>query len=46
MYTFSYYMTLCVTTQEGAEPSMGNLMGGAANPWKPVNMAGRLMRQG
>ncbi|GAB1377004.1 hypothetical protein MASR1M48_18560 [Lactococcus petauri] len=33
MYTFSYYMTLCVTTQEGAEPSMGNLMGGAANPY-------------
>lgn len=33
MYTFSYYMTLCVTTQEGADPSMGNLMGGAANPY-------------
>lgn len=32
MYTFSYYMTLCVTTQDGAEPTMGNLVGGAKNP--------------
>lgn len=33
MYTFSYYMTLCMTTQDGAEPTMGNLVGGAANPY-------------
>ncbi|SJZ87245.1 6-phospho-beta-glucosidase [Pilibacter termitis] len=33
MYKFSYYMTLCVTTQNGAEASMGNLMGGAKNPY-------------
>jgi len=32
MYTFSYYMTLCVSTQGGTEASMGNLMGGAKNP--------------
>ena len=32
MYTFSYYMTLCVTTQDGHEATMGNLVGGAKNP--------------
>ncbi|WP_430612538.1 glycoside hydrolase family 1 protein [Enterococcus sp. DIV0876] len=33
MYTFSYYMTLCATKQEGVELSYGNLMGGAKNPY-------------
>lgn len=33
MYTFSYYMTICVTKQESAEASMGNLLGGAKNPY-------------
>ncbi|MEY8444008.1 family 1 glycosylhydrolase [Lactococcus ileimucosae] len=33
MYTFSYYMTICVTQQHGAPASMGNLVGGVANPY-------------
>ncbi|MDE6108159.1 MAG: glycoside hydrolase family 1 protein, partial [Oscillospiraceae bacterium] len=31
-YTFSYYMTNCVTTHEG-ETTSGNLMGGMKNPY-------------
>ena len=31
-YTFSYYMTVCQTTDEAAK-SGGNLMGGAKNPY-------------
>ncbi|MBP3521478.1 MAG: 6-phospho-beta-glucosidase [Oscillospiraceae bacterium] len=31
-YTFSYYMTNCVTTHEGEQTS-GNLMGGIKNPY-------------
>lgn len=33
MYTFSYYMTNCVTKQEGSESTMGNLLGGVKNPY-------------
>lgn len=32
-YTFSYYMTNCLTTDENTELVMGNLMGGAKNPY-------------
>ena len=33
MYTFSYYMTICITTDENANETGGNLMGGKANPY-------------
>ena len=33
MYTFSYYMTNCVTKKEGEEMTLGNLMGGVKNPF-------------
>ncbi|MDN6029964.1 MAG: family 1 glycosylhydrolase [Lactococcus plantarum] len=33
MYTFSYYMTICITTDEAAKDTAGNLMGGKANPY-------------
>ena len=33
MYTFSYYMTNCVTTENGVDITGGNLMGGAKNPY-------------
>jgi 6-phospho-beta-glucosidase len=36
LYTFSYYMTNCVTTHE-AETTGGNLMGGAKNPYLEVS---------
>lgn len=32
-YTFSYYMTNCVTTHEGSEMAGGNLSMGAKNPY-------------
>ncbi len=32
-YTFSYYMTNCLTTKEGTEVTAGNLLGGAKNPY-------------
>ncbi|MDF9823967.1 6-phospho-beta-glucosidase [Breznakia sp. PF5-3] len=32
-YTFSYYMSVCVSTEQGHELSMGNLMGGVKNPY-------------
>lgn len=32
-YSFSYYMTNCVTTQNDKEQSKGNLLGGARNPY-------------
>lgn len=32
-YSFSYYMTNCISTQTGLELSMGNLMGGVKNPY-------------
>lgn len=32
-YTFSYYMTNCVTTQKDAAQVSGNIMGGAKNPY-------------
>jgi 6-phospho-beta-glucosidase len=33
MYTFSYYMTNCVSTEENLEKTGGNLTGGAKNPY-------------
>ena len=33
MYTFSYYMTICITTDGSAKDTAGNLMGGKANPY-------------
>lgn len=33
MYTFSYYMTNCVTVHEGAEMTGGNMSLGAKNPY-------------
>ena len=32
-YTFSYYMSNCVTVDESAEQVNGNMMGGAKNPY-------------
>lgn len=32
-YTFSYYMSNCVTIQEGVDQVKGNMMGGAKNPY-------------
>jgi 6-phospho-beta-glucosidase len=32
-YTFSYYMSNCVTVQEGVDQVKGNMMGGAKNPF-------------
>jgi len=32
-YTFSYYMSNCVTVQDDAEQVKGNMMGGAKNPY-------------
>ncbi|QIK69563.1 glycoside hydrolase family 1 protein [Erysipelothrix sp. HDW6C] len=32
-YTFSYYMTNCVSTDQNKELTMGNLMGGVKNPY-------------
>lgn len=32
-FTFSYYMTNCVSTDEADEKSAGNLMGGVRNPY-------------
>ena len=32
-YTFSYYMSNCVTTHEGAEQVSGNALGGVKNPY-------------
>ena len=32
-YTFSYYMSNCVTVQEGVDQVKGNMMGGAKNPY-------------
>ncbi len=31
-YSFSYYMSNCVTTEEGHETTLGNLLGGVKNP--------------
>ena len=33
MYTFSYYMTNCVSSDGSGEVSFGNLIGGAKNPY-------------
>ncbi|MCD7839999.1 MAG: family 1 glycosylhydrolase [Erysipelotrichaceae bacterium] len=33
MYTFSYYMSNCVTTDPNVETTGGNLIGGAKNPY-------------
>jgi 6-phospho-beta-glucosidase len=32
-YSFSYYMSNCITTEEGHETTMGNLLGGVKNPY-------------
>lgn len=32
-YTFSYYMSNCITVQEGAESAGGNIIGGCGNPY-------------
>lgn len=32
-YSFSYYMSNCVSSHENLETSMGNLLGGAKNPY-------------
>ena len=32
-YSFSYYMSNCISCQEGLEKSMGNLLGGVTNPY-------------
>ena len=32
-YTFSYYMTNCITEDESREKTSGNIMGGAKNPY-------------
>ena len=32
-YSFSYYMSNCISCQEGLETSMGNLLGGVTNPY-------------
>ncbi|MCH4168845.1 MAG: glycoside hydrolase family 1 protein [Streptococcaceae bacterium] len=37
MYTFSYYMTVCISTDEQADQTSGNLMGGKANPYLKAN---------
>lgn len=33
LYTFSYYMSVCVTTHEDAEKVEGNIIGGYKNPY-------------
>ncbi|QWT18028.1 glycoside hydrolase family 1 protein [Collinsella sp. zg1085] len=33
LYTFSYYMSNCITVKEGVETAGGNLLGGYANPY-------------
>lgn len=32
-YSFSYYMSNCITTEEGHETTLGNLLGGVKNPY-------------
>ena len=36
-YTFSYYMTFCVSTDPDVEITAGNLLGGAKNPYLKVS---------
>ena len=36
-YTFSYYMTFCVSTDPTVENTTGNLLGGAKNPYLEVS---------
>ncbi len=36
-YTFSYYMTFCVSTDPNVEITAGNLLGGAKNPYLEVS---------
>ncbi len=36
-YTFSYYMTFCVSTDPNVEATAGNLLGGAKNPYLKVS---------
>lgn len=32
-YSFSYYMSNCIKTEEGHETTLGNLLGGVKNPY-------------
>ena len=36
-YTFSYYMSFCVSTDPNVETTAGNLLGGARNPYLKVS---------
>jgi len=36
-YSFSYYMSNCITTEEGHETTLGNLLGGVKNPYLHVS---------
>ncbi|WP_124067763.1 glycoside hydrolase family 1 protein [Clostridium sp. E02] len=39
-YSFSYYMSNCVTTEEGHATTLGNLLGGVKNPYLKTSQWG------
>ena len=39
-YSFSYYMSNCVTTEEGHSTTLGNLLGGVRNPYLETSQWG------
>jgi Beta-glucosidase/6-phospho-beta-glucosidase/beta-galactosidase len=39
-YSFSYYMSNCVTTEEGHATTLGNLLGGVKNPYLQASQWG------
>ncbi len=39
-YSFSYYMSNCVTTEAGHETTLGNLLGGVKNPYLEASQWG------
>ncbi len=39
-YSFSYYMSNCVTTEEGHATTLGNLLGGVKNPYLEASQWG------
>ncbi len=39
-YSFSYYMSNCVTTEEGHTTTLGNLLGGVKNPYLETSQWG------
>ena len=39
-YSFSYYMSNCVTTEEGHATTLGNLLGGVKNPYLETSQWG------